>query len=282
MKRVLVTGALGMLGHKLVEMAPDTWTTIEADLEEFNITIPEEVDAFIDSVRPDVLINCAAMTDVDGCESEIDKAMSINGDGPGYLAAAARRSGSPILHVSSDYVFDGEKEGEYIEDDPVNPTSVYGRSKLAGEESVREANPGHWLVRTQWLYGPGGGNFVDTMLRLSAERSELHVVNDQFGCLTYAVDLAAQIIRIVEQSPPHGVYHCSNNGSASWFEVTRRILDLSGRQHVKLLPITSKELDRPARRPHFSVLRNRNLANTIGDGMRPWEEALAEFVASVL
>lgn len=269
-----------MLGHKIVETAPAAWEMITADLAEFDITSPDETSAFIEEARPDVVINCAAMTDVDGCEFDIEKAMSINGRGPGFVAAAARKNNASILHVSSDYVFDGEKEGEYTEDDPVNPTTAYGRSKLAGEVSVREANAGHWIVRTQWLYGPGGKNFVDTMLRLSETEPELRVVNDQFGCLTYSVDLAGQIVGIVENAPPYGVYHCSNNGSASWFDVTRRILELSGRSHVRLLPISTEQLDRPARRPHFSILRNRRLEQTIGDGMRLWQEALGDYIDS--
>jgi dTDP-4-dehydrorhamnose reductase len=227
-----------------------------------------------------VLINCAAFTNVDGCETEFDTAYRVNGIGAGNLARAASEKGAEIVHVSTDYVFDGEKREPYYEDDPVCPMSAYGRTKLAGETFVQVNNPRHWIVRTQWLYGHHGKNFVDTMLEAARSRPSLEVVNDQIGCPTYAKDLALEIVRIVEHGPPYGIYHGSNEGACSWFDFAKRILDGAGIRNVPVNPITSDKLKRPARRPAHSILRNYHLELTIGNRMRPWEEALADYLAT--
>jgi dTDP-4-dehydrorhamnose reductase len=253
---------------------------VGCDLEEFDITSFKETLSFVASRAPQVVINCAAMTDVDGCESRMDEAYRINGLGSGNLARAAFDVGAEILHISSDYVFNGEKGGEYVEDDPVCPVSAYGRTKLAGETFVKNNNPRWWIVRTQWLYGPGGKNFVDTILKAAKERSHLDVVDDQIGCPTFTKDLAAEIIRIVTLRPPYGIYHCSNKGSCSWYGFTLRILDMAGLGHVQVNPITSDKLERPAKRPAHSILKNYHLEMTLGDGMRPWEEALEDYLST--
>lgn len=275
---MLVTGAAGMLGREVVRACPEGWTVTAADLPEFDITSLEETRAFFDRVQPSAVINCAAMTDVDGCESAFEAAYRVNGIGAGHLARAAFEAGAEILHVSTDYVFDGSKGGPYYEDDPTAPLGAYGRSKLAGETFVRANNPRHWIVRTQWLYGAGGRNFVDTILRAAGERDRLEVVNDQVGCPTYARDLAVQLVRLVERTPAYGVYHCSNGGSCSWFEFARAILELADVEGAEVRPIPSDRLDRPAKRPARSVLENFHLRLTIGDGMRPWKEALEAYL----
>jgi len=280
MKKVLVTGAAGMLGHRVIEACPKEWLVEGADIDEFDITSLADSLSFISAFKPDVLMNCAAMTDVDGCESKYDQAYRINGLGAGNLARAAFESGAEILHVSTDYVFNGEKRSPYFEDDPTCPVSAYGRTKLAGEVFVAKNNPRHWSVRTQWLYGPDGKNFVDTILKAAAERDRLDVVDDQFGCPTFAKDLAEQMVHIVAERPVYGIYHGSNKGSCSWFDFASAIVKGAGMDHVLVAPMSSHKLDRPAKRPAHSVLRNYHLELTIGDSMRPWEEALADYLES--
>jgi len=276
--RVLIAGAKGMLGRRVVEFGARVCDVSGFDVDECDITREEETHSFVSAARPDVVINCAAMTDVDGCEARFEEALAVNGRGAGNLARAAHMAGAAILHVSTDYVFDGKKAAGYGEDDPVSPCGAYGKSKLLGEELVAAGNPRHWIVRTQWLFGPDGKNFVHTILRLAAEREHLEVVDDQVGCPTYSADLAKEIIRIVERRPPYGIYHCSSKGSCSWFEFAQRIVELSGRTAVAVVPMSSKNLDRPASRPAFSVLRNMHLEKTIGDGMPHWLDALRSYL----
>ncbi len=196
------------------------------------------------------------------------------------MARAAREIGAAILHVSTDYVFNGEKADGYTESDPTSPLGAYGKSKLKGEELVSEANPRHWIVRTQWLYGPGGKNFVDTILNLTARRDRIEVVDDQIGCPTYSADLARQLVALVELKPPWGIYHCSGKGACSWFELAEAIVELSEKKKAEVIPVSSKSFVRPARRPAYSVLHNLRLEQTIGDGMRPWKEALRDYLAT--
>lgn len=279
-KKVLVTGAAGMLGRRVLEACPREWTVEGADIDEFDITSLNDTLAFVGKCKPDVLMNCAAMTDVDGCESKYDMAYRINGIGAGNLARAAREVGAEILHVSTDYVFNGENPEPYLEDDPTCPVSAYGRTKLAGETLVAANNPRHWSIRTQWLYGQDGKNFVETIINAAGQRDRLDVVNDQFGCPTYAKDLAVQMVRIAEERPVYGIYHGSNKGSCSWFDFACAIVKGVGMEHVQVAPMSSDKLDRPAKRPAHSVLRNYHLELTIGDSMRSWEEALADYLAN--
>lgn len=279
-KRVLVTGATGILGHQVLDACPKDWVVKGVDLVDFDLTNQDATRAALESFRPSLVINCAAFTNVDGCETAFDEAYKVNGVATGILAKIASDLGAEILHVSTDYVFDGSKGSPYYEDDPVCPVSAYGRTKLAGETFVRANNPKHWIVRTQWLYGPHGKNFVDTILKVASERDQLEVVNDQIGSPTYAKDLAREMVRIAAQSPPYGIYHCSNEGTCSWFDFACRIVERAGVQNVKVNPITSDKLTRPAKRPAHSVMRNYHLEMTIGNTMRPWEEALDDFLAS--
>ena len=258
--------------------SPAHWRVTGADIDEFDLTDPEATSAFVKEAAPDLVINCAAFTDVDGCETRFDDAYRVNGTAVGHLARAARDAGAEMIHVSTDYVFDGEDAGERIEIDPVSPLGGYGRSKLAGERFLAANHDRWWIVRTQWLYGPGGKNFVDTILRAAGERDRLDVVDDQHGSPTYSLDLADQLIRIGERRPPYGIYHCSNKGHCTWFDFARKILELADVTGVTVAPMSSDKLDRPAKRPAWSILRNLHLEQTLGDTMRPWEDALAAYL----
>jgi len=204
----------------------------------------------VERARPAAVINCAAYTDVDGAESEQELALAVNGEGAGNLAAAAAKAGAPVLYVSSDYVFDGTKREPYVESDETGPVSSYGRSKLAGEEATAAANPRHFIVRSSWLFGVGGRNFVETML--TVDRDELKVVDDQIGCPTFTGHLAEGLLRLVERED-HGVHHVAGGGSCSWFELAREIFARSD-VDKRVEPCTTDEFPRPARRPAWSVL----------------------------
>ena len=216
------------------------------------------------------------MTNVDGCEEHEDAAFRVNALGPKNLALAAKKSGAKLVQVSTDYVFSGNEESERTEDDSTDPQSAYGRSKLAGEQLVRETYDKHFIVRTAWLYGYVGANFVKTMLRLAKEKGSIKVVNDQFGNPTSANDLAYEILRIAE-TENYGTYHCTNNGVCSWFDFASAIVDEAGISCEKK-PCTTEEFPRPAKRPNYSSLRNAQLEKTTGDEMRPWQDALKEYI----
>jgi dTDP-4-dehydrorhamnose reductase len=249
--RLLVTGAAGMLGRDVVAAAGDAGHEVAALARaELDITDPEAVRAAIRAARPDAVINCAAWTDVDGAEAAEAAATAVNGAGAGHLAAAT--GDTLLVHVSSDYVFDGRASTPYPEDAPTGPEGAYGRSKLAGEHAIAEAGARAAIVRSAWLFGPHGKNFVDTMRRLGAEREEIAVVDDQVGCPTYTGHLAPALIQIAERGLT-GVLHVAGGGSCSWFELAQATFAETGIDcHVK--PQTTAELGRPAPRPAFSVL----------------------------
>jgi dTDP-4-dehydrorhamnose reductase len=222
------------------------------------------------AVRDEVVINCAAFTDVDGAEAEEDLATLVNGDAAGYLASAARA----IVQPSTDYVFDGSKRAPYVESDPTGPRSAYGRSKLAGEHAVAAANPRHFVVRTSWLFGTGGRNFVDTMLGLAGERDELKVVDDQVGCPTYAGHLASALVELAA-GEAYGIHHVAGAGQCSWFDFATEIFRRA-EVEIRLVPCTTEEFPRPAPRPAYSVLGSERL-----DSVRlpDWRAGLAAYLA---
>jgi len=277
--KVLVAGARGMLGQQVVKLFGSHREVVGVDLPECDITRDDELRPFIEQIAPGLIINCAAMTDVDGCEDAEEAALAVNGHGAGNLARAAATLGAKIVHLSTDYVFDGSAMREYVESDPVAPLGAYGRSKLLGEELVAEASRRHWIVRTQWLYGPGGKNFVDTIIHLASQRDRLDVVDDQFGCPTSTVDLARALLAIVEHEVPFGIYHCASQGFCSWFELARRIVALADKRGVEVFRMSSDRLDRKAPRPAYSVLRNLRLEQTIGECMPRWQDALESYLA---
>jgi dTDP-4-dehydrorhamnose reductase len=277
--RVLVTGSAGMLGAALRESCPSGVQLLEADLPGTDVTDPDSVGRAFAQARPEAVIHAAAYTNVDGCESHEAQALAVNGAGAGHVAAACARAGVPLLHLSTDYVFDGRipAPGEYAEADPPGPLSAYGRTKLAGERAVAAATERHWIVRTQWLYGLGGRNFVDTMLALAAEKPFVSVVDDQVGSPTSTHDLAPLLWRFVQRRPPWGIWHATNAGQTSWHGFAAEIFRQAGLA-VDLRRMSSRDLQRPAPRPARSVLSTARLAGFFGAGLPPWPEGLAGYL----
>jgi dTDP-4-dehydrorhamnose reductase len=273
--RLLVTGAAGMLGRDVVAAAGDheVVALARADLD---IADADAVHAAIRDARPDAVINCAAWTDVDGAEVDEAAAVAVNGTGAGNVAVAAAADGVHVVHVSTDYVFDGDADEPYAEGAPTAPRSAYGRSKLAGEVAVAEAAPGAAIVRASWLFGPHGRNFVDTMRRVGAERDELAVVNDQVGCPTYTGHLAPALIEIAARRLT-GVLHVAGGGRCSWFDLAVATFEETGLP-TSVRPQSTADAGRPAPRPAFSAL-----ASTRADApvLPPWREGLRAHLARV-
>ena len=280
---VLVTGACGMLGSLVCNALKDKHTVIPTDIlpgcEMLDISDTDAVFDVINRVRPEIVFHCAAMTDVDGCENDPDAAHKINAVGTWNLACACASINCAIAYVSTDYVFDGEKGTPYTEFDSPNPIGAYGASKLAGERAIQELCAKHYIVRTSWLFAPHGKNFALSILKAAETRPELRVVADQFGSPTYAKDLA-EFLAALAGSPLHGTYHFTNSGGCSWFDFAQEILNAAGKTQVKVIPIKTEEWPTPTRRPKFSVLRHYRMELLGRDGARPWQEAVAEFVAS--
>lgn len=277
--RVCVVGADGMLGRELTAAlrrggARRPVEVAAFDLPDLDITKSDSVEAVVGRFSPTLLINAAAFTDVDGAESRPVEAAAVNADGPKHLALACRARGCRLVHVSTDFVFDGGTRTAYRPDDPVNPLSVYGRTKALGDDHIRETLENHVIVRTSWLFGVHGRNFVKTIRKLAAERDELRVVTDQVGCPTYARDLAEALLAIAF-GDCRGTFHFCNAGSCSWNEFACEIVRLSGGR-AKVLPITSADLNRPAVRPAYSVLDTTSFTEATGTRPRPWKDALAD------
>lgn len=273
--RLLVTGAAGMLGRATLDAARrlghDVTGLTRADLD---IGDPAAVEAALARHAPAAVVNCAAWTDVDGAETELAGAMAGNAYGPGVLAGAAAGSGVRLVHVSTDYVFDGSKREPWLESDPVDPVNAYGRSKLAGEEAVLGAGGDAAIVRTAWLYGAGGGNFVDTMLRLGGERDELSVVTDQIGRPTWTGDLAAALVELAERGGDRGVFHATGTGECSWYEFAVEIFDRAGLP-CRVVPTTSDAFPRPAARPAYSVLGTERDPGVV---LGAWQDGLQAYL----
>jgi dTDP-4-dehydrorhamnose reductase len=270
---ILVVGANGMLGRDLLALLGDRGQGV--DIDDIDITSLESVLKVIGGLKPEVVVNCAAYTDVDGCESDTETAMAVNGEGVAYLAMACRDLGALLVQISTDYIFDGGKGTPYVEDDAPCPLSVYGESKLAGEMNAAFC-PEHLIVRTQWLYGLHGRNFVETMLRLGREKDELTVVDDQIGSPTWTVDLARAIIALIN-SGCRGVYHAANSEYCSWNGFARAIFEEAG-LNVSVTPMTTTELNRPARRPLYSTLECSKLSADTGFRPQAWRNALREYL----
>jgi dTDP-4-dehydrorhamnose reductase len=251
--KLLVTGAAGMLGNDLMLAAANAGHDVVGfGHTELDITDERALARKVDLERPDVVINAAAWTDVDGAETAEEAATAVNGEGAGKVAAAAAGVGAKVVYVSSDYVFDGESEAPYSETDQTNPISAYGRSKLAGEVATIAANRRHFVVRSAWLFGIGGPNFVETMLRLASDHGEVLVVRDQVGSPTYTWHLAYGIVRLIEGGA-FGIHHMAAEGSCSWYDFAREIFD-QAKIECKVMSGTTEMLGRPAPRPAHSVL----------------------------
>ena len=277
--RVLVTGANGQLGSELVALyrARSGDSVLGVDLPDVDITSDASVGAVFSSFSPDVVINCAAWTAVDAAEENEAGALAVNGEGPRVLARACRAAGAWLVQISTDYVFSGEATSPYAEDATPDPRSAYGRTKLAGELAVIEELPdSHYIVRTAWLYGHQGNNFVKTMLRLESERETIDVVDDQVGQPTYAADLAAQIVELLDARPAAGIFHGTNSGEVSWHGFTQEIFRQIGADPARVIAVTSEQFVRPAPRPAYSVLGHQRWAEVGVPEMRDWREAIAE------
>jgi dTDP-4-dehydrorhamnose reductase len=290
---VLITGANGQLGWELGRRAEKKDRTARAFVRtDLNITDADAVARTIESLFPKVVINAAAYTAVDKAETEPTAAFSVNRDGPANLAAVCAAHNIPLIHISTDYVFDGTNPDAYGEEDPVAPLGVYGASKLAGEDAIRDSQVDHIILRTAWVYGVHGHNFVKTMLRLAEKQDALRIVEDQFGCPTFAGDLANAILEISDHlingdvpASGLGTFHCTGNGRTTWCDFAHKIFELAG-PTIGRVPtvdgITTAEYPTPAQRPANSVLDCSKLSRTYGITLRPWQSALAEMLQITL
>lgn len=287
--KILITGAKGQLGSELTSILKskkseigaisplyDKCEIVAADADTLDITDALKVNSFLEDFAPDVVINCAAMTNVDGCETNLELAMRVNAIGPLNIARACKKIGAKLVHVSTDYVFDGKNSSPYREWDICAPNSIYGKSKLLGEQYVREQTCRYFIVRTAWLYGYAGHNFVRTILKLAKEKKQIKVVNDQVGNPTNANDLAHHILKMAV-TDNYGIYHCTGTGEASWFEFASLIVKYAGFK-CKVVPCRTSEFPKVAKRPNFSALDNLTLRCAIGDEMRPWQDALLTYI----
>lgn len=270
----LVTGAGGQVGRALRAALDDVVALSRAELD---ITDASAVEAAIGTHRPDVVVNAAAYTNVDAAETDEAAAHAINAEGPANLAAACTKTGARLLHISTDYVFSGEATVPYDVDDETGPRSAYGRTKLAGEQAVL---PDAWVVRTSWVYG-APGSFVDTIARLERERDTITVVADQWGSPTWARDLAAGLIELVEKAPPPGIYHCTNTGGATRQEQAQAVFEELGADPARVQPVTTAEMPRPAERPAYAVLSDRSWRTAGLTPLQPWRRALHEAMEAV-
>lgn len=291
--KIIITGSHGQLGNELSTILKNGYSEIgnidnqyknceivAVDVDKLDITQSLDVFNFINKEKPDIVINCAAMTNVDGCETNLDIAMKVNAMGPANLAKACKKVGAKLVHVSTDYVFPGNGKIPYREWDVCSPNSIYGKSKFLGEQYVKEQTDKYFIVRTAWLYGYVGKNFVKTMLELGKTKTQIKVVNDQIGNPTNANDLAHHILKIA-LTDNYGVYHCTGNEEVSWFEFASLIMKYA-KLDCKVLPCSTDEFPSPTKRPAFSSLDNLMLRCTVGDEMRPFKESLKTYLMKLL
>ncbi|KAA8999496.1 dTDP-4-dehydrorhamnose reductase [Paenibacillus spiritus] len=284
--KVLVTGAAGQLGREAVLLLEDRgYTVLACDRQEMDITDLEQTGTVIGGFAPDIVIHCAAHTAVDAAETDIDAAYAINAAGTRNVALAAEKAGAKLIYISTDYVFDGQGERPYHEYDNTAPKSIYGKSKRAGEILVQSLSSKFFIVRTSWVYGKYGNNFVKTMLKLGQEKPLLQVVHDQKGSPTYTADLANFLLELME-TEKYGIYHASNTEACSWYEFTQAIFeeakDILGLKFTaKLEPCTTEQFPRPAPRPSNSVMEHLSIRTNGLTDLRPWREGLRAFLAEL-
>jgi len=280
LKRVLVIGAKGMLGSDLMTVLHAGLPNDEVvgwDIGEIDIQKEEETVTKIEKLRPSVVVHLAAYTDVDGCELDEERAFAINAEGTKHVALAVSRCQAKMVYLSTDYVFDGNKREPYLESDSPHPLNVYGRSKLQGEQYVQAWAKKTLIIRAQWLYGRYGKNFVTSILRQANEKKVLSIVDDQIGSPTYTVDLA-KAISVLIQFDARGIFHVANSDLCTWYAFGQTVLKLSGMDKVRVIPISSKELGRPALRPSYSVFNCQKLKRETGLALRPWSEAVRDYL----
>lgn len=274
--KILITGSNGMLGHDLEKVLKDSHELILTTSKTLDITDKDKTIEFIVECKPDVVINSAAYTDVDGCETNQDLAYAVNGEGVRNLALGCKEVDCPLVHISTDYVFDGTARNPIEEDGEIGPISVYGKSKLKGEQAIQEILDKYYILRTAWLYGINGKNFPKTMLELAENHTEITVVYDEVGTPTYTPDLAYGISQIIE-TDYYGIYHLTNSGSCSWCEFAKYIFEVAGKD-VKVIPVTASEFSRPAPRPSYSVLKNKKWIENGFEPLRDYKEAIKEYI----
>ncbi len=273
-----------MLATAIQKLVPVDYQIKPYDLPDFDLTNREQVSS-LREINPDIILNCAAFTNVDGCEGQVDLAMRVNGEGPGLLAELAKELGAVLVHISTDFVFFGDKNEPYFETDDARPLSVYGKSKLRGEQRILDSGlKKYFIVRTRWLYGAGGNNFVETIIRLAKEKPELKIVADQRGTPTWTEDLACAVFELLALPGPsaYGIYHYSNEGECSWFDFASEIVaQLRTNQVVKveqLLPIPTEGYPLPAERPKYSVVSKDKIKQATGLEIPAWQESLKAYL----
>lgn len=290
--KILITGCNGQLGNELQNILTDKKaeistisddyndvTVISMDIDELDVTNETMVNEVIVTNRPNIVINCAAYTNVDKCEDEQELAYKLNALAPKYLALACEKIGAKLCHISTDYVFSGEGSTPFLEIDSCNPQSVYGETKLDGERFVEKNCSKYFIIRTAWLYGYVGQNFVKTILRIARTNNSIKVVDDQFGNPTNANDLAYHILKLINTSE-FGVYHCTGTGICSWYDFAEKIVEYADIDcHV--VPCTTLEFPRPAKRPSYSALDKSNLDRAVGNEMRDWKKALKQYIMTM-
>lgn len=294
-RKVLVTGSSGMLGTDLILLLRRAYDVIYTDIVESknpacktkdfikcDITDRQRTIDTVKRSKADIVLHTAAWTDVDGCQLDKENAMMINAEGTHNIALGCKESKAIMFYISSDFVFDGSKDEPYREDDKINPLNVYGLSKLKGEEAIRKELDRYFIIRTSWLFGKNGRNFVDIILDKADQKKELRIIVDQFGSPTFTIDLSAALEKLVQLSLKNknlgGVYHFCNSGSCSWYKYAEEILKIAGKTDTKLLPITSAELDRPAVRPKMSILNIDKYSKLCNDRPRDWQSALRDYL----
>lgn len=289
MKRILVTGVNGQLGQELSGVLPSIGEVIGVGRAELDLTQPEAIRQVIQEVKPDFIVNSAAYTAVDKAESEPELANAINAIAPGIIAEECEKLSIPLIHVSTDYVFDGRKSSPYQDTDSTNPLSVYGKTKLAGEIAIQNNCQNYIILRTAWVYGIGGkGNFVKTMLRLGKDRPEIRVVADQIGSPTYTLDLANAISQLITLFQPEmaGIYSYTNSGVASWYDFAVAIFEEANLlgwdlQIQRVVPITTSEYPTPATRPAYSVLAGEKISKVLGNFAPHWRHSLRKMLTEL-
>ncbi|HEY7914774.1 MAG TPA: dTDP-4-dehydrorhamnose reductase [Blastocatellia bacterium] len=277
-RRALITGAAGLLGrHMAARLSESLWQVTALARQQLDITREIDARAAVEKARPDVVINCAVTGDVDRCEREPDWAAAVNTEGPRLLARACRDLGIEIVHVSTDYVFDGAKEGFYTEQDEPRPLSVYGRSKLAGEAAVRSETDRSYIIRTSWIFGAGGRNFGSRVIEYARRGLDIKCVTDQTSITTYAPDLARRMEEIINRGQ-HGLYHVTSTGATSWYDFAREALALAGLGHIEIIPVARADLRQLAPRPRNTAMKSMILERLGLAPLRHWRDALPEFI----
>jgi dTDP-4-dehydrorhamnose reductase len=278
--RILLLGHKGMLGSDLLLKLNLQHEVVGLDKEEIDIVSADECEKAIKETKPDILINAAAYTNVDGCETAKEECFTVNAEAVKNIAEACLNKNIRIIHFSTDYVFDGTAKRPYKEDDQCNPINAYGESKLAGERYLQSLADDYVLIRTSWLYGVKGKNFVQTILEKAKTTPTLSIVDDQVGSPTYTKDLAAAVDLLISQNLK-GIFHITNRGRCSWYQFAVKILQESGMNDIKVIPIKSNKLPRPAMRPAYSVLSMQKFIATTGKTMQPWQLALQDYLKSI-